>query len=119
MSKKLYVGNLSYDTTESQLEELFAEIGPVGEVAVVQDRMTGRSRGFGFVEMTNDADAAKAIEQLNGTQLDGRSLNVSEAKPRADRDDRGGSRGGGSRGGFGGAGRGGGGGGRDSRRNSW
>ncbi|MBM3189058.1 MAG: RNA-binding protein [Chloroflexi bacterium] len=82
MAKKLYVGNLSYDTTESQLRALFEQAGAVNEVTVVQDRETGRSRGFGFVEMADEAGAANAIQRVNGAQLDGRTLKVSEARPR-------------------------------------
>jgi RNA recognition motif-containing protein len=106
--KKIYVGNLSFDTTEDSLRDLFASHGQVVSVAIITDRMTGRSRGFGFVEMDDDAAAATAIEQLNGTQLDGRTLTVNEARSR---EGRGGGGGRGGRGGYGG-GRGGGGGGR-------
>jgi RNA recognition motif-containing protein len=81
MGKKLYVGNLSYHTTQSELESHFAQVGEVVEAVVVQDRETGRSRGFGFVEMADDRSAAAAIEQLNGRELDGRALNVAEARP--------------------------------------
>ena len=94
VNKKLYVGNLSYDTTSGSLETLFAEVGTVVEATVVEDRQTGRSRGFGFVEMADEATAGKAIEQINGRQLDGRTLNVAEARPRRSRDDRGGGGGG-------------------------
>ena len=90
MEKKLYVGNLSYDTRESQLEELFSQVGSVVSAAVIEDRDSGRSKGFGFVEMADEAAAAAAIEQLNGKELDGRTIKVSEAKPRRQRDDRGG-----------------------------
>jgi cold-inducible RNA-binding protein len=79
---KIYVGNLSFGTTEDALRHCFAEYGDVGEVAVVTDRDTGRSRGFGFVTMTSDDDASKAIEGLNGYELEGRALTVNEAKPR-------------------------------------
>ncbi len=85
MGTKLYVGNLSYQTTSAQLEALFSQAGEVTEATVVEDRMTGRSRGFGFVEMANKADAAAAIERFNGSQMDGRTLNVAEARPREDR----------------------------------
>ena len=92
MGKKLYVGNLSYSTTQSQLEALFRQVGEVVEATVLEDRMSGRSRGFGFVEMADDASAAKAIAQLDGKELDGRSLKVAEAQPRPRGDDRGGGR---------------------------
>lgn len=105
---KIYVGNLSFNTTQQTLEDLFSQFGPVSEVAVVTDRETGRARGFAFVTM-DDAGAAKAIESLNGNDFEGRSLTVNEAKPRESRSGSGG--GGGGRGGYGG-GRGGGGGGR-------
>ncbi|MBC7255476.1 MAG: RNA-binding protein [Chloroflexi bacterium] len=88
MGTKLYVGNLSYQTTSAQLEALFSQAGEVTEASVVEDRMTGRSRGFGFVEMANSADAQAAIERFNGTQMDGRTLNVAEARPREERTDR-------------------------------
>ena len=109
MSNKLYVGNLSFETLEIDLQELFAQAGTVSEVALMQDRMTGRSRGFGFVEMATPEEAAAAIEQLNGKDFGGRNLTVNEAKPRTDRG------GGGGRGGFGGGGYGGG---RDRDRGS-
>ncbi len=86
---RLYVGNLSYDTTDASLRQAFAAIGQVSTADVVTDRETGRSRGFGFVEMASDADARKAIETLNDTSLDGRNITVAEARPRAPRDDRG------------------------------
>ena len=92
MATKLYVGNLSYDTTETQLREAFAAIGEVETVSLITDRDTGRSKGFAFVEMPNEAEAKSAIEKLNGTEVDGRTMNVSEARPR---EERGGSRGGG------------------------
>lgn len=101
---KLYVGNLSFKTSESQLQELFAAHGQVASASLVMDRETGRPRGFGFVEMPNDAEANAAMAALNGKNVDGRDLTVNEAKPRE------GGGGGGGRGGFGG-GRGGGGGG--------
>jgi len=94
MAKKLYVGNLSYDTSEESLRTLFAEVGEVESVSIVTDRMSGRSRGFGFVEMATDEAAAEAISRLNGQLLDGRDLNVAEARPPRSRDDR---RGGGRR----------------------
>ncbi|MGI6368904.1 MAG: RNA recognition motif domain-containing protein [Anaerolineae bacterium] len=89
MAKKLYVGNLSYDTTSEGLRAAFAAIGDVATADVISDRYSGRSRGFGFVEMVNDADANAAIEQLNGTALDGRTITVAEARPREDRSNRG------------------------------
>jgi RNA recognition motif-containing protein len=104
-SMKLYVGNLSYNTSETDLKDLFAAYGEVESTRIIMDRDTGRSKGFGFVEMTNRADGEKAIAQLNGKDVDSRQVKVNEAKPQTDR----GSGGGG--GGFGG-GRGGGGGGR-------
>jgi RNA recognition motif-containing protein len=94
---KLYVGNLSFQTSSSDLEELFAGIGAVESASVVEDRETGRSRGFGFVEMSSNEDGAKAISELNGTEFAGRELKVNEARPREDR-----PRGGG--GGYGGGG---------------
>jgi cold-inducible RNA-binding protein len=97
MSMKLYVGNLSFQTSSEDLQELFAQAGTVESASVVEDRETGRSRGFGFVEMASKEDGEKAIEQFNGKELNGRNLNVNEARPR---EDRGG--GGGGRGGFGG-----------------
>jgi len=95
MGKKLYVGNLSYDTTAAQLETLFSQAGTVVESTVITDRDTGRSKGFGFVEMTEESAAAAGIQQFNDTQLDGRSIKVAEANPRRPREDRG--YGGGSR----------------------
>ena len=112
MATKLYVGNLSFQTSSEELQQLFAQAGTVESAAVVEDRDTGRSRGFGFVEMATKEEAAAAIEQFNGKELNGRNLTVNEARPREDRGNRGG---GGGRGGFGGGrggGRGGGGGGR-------
>jgi RNA recognition motif-containing protein len=106
---KLYVGNLSFQTTSEELQKLFSQAGTVESAAVVEDRDTGRSRGFGFVEMASKEEGEKAIEQFNGSDLNGRNLNVNEARPR---EDRGGRGGGGGRGGYGGGGnRGGGGGG--------
>lgn len=102
--KKIYVGNLSYGTTQESLEAAFSAFGTVRSVAILQDRETGRSRGFGFVEMDDDEQASAAINGLNGTELDGRTLTVNEARPRE-----GAGGGGGGRGGYGG-GRGGGGG---------
>jgi RNA recognition motif-containing protein len=103
---RIFVGNLSYQTTEDNLTALFSQVGQVESASIVTDRGTGRSRGFAFVEMDNDS-GAKAIEQFNGYELDGRTINVNEARPRNE----GGSGGGGGRGGYGGN-RGGGGGGR-------
>jgi cold-inducible RNA-binding protein len=121
MAMKLYVGNLSFHTSSEDLQQLFAQAGTVESATVVEDRDTGRSRGFGFVEMASKEDGEKAIQQFNGTDLNGRNLTVNEARPREDRGNRGG--GGGGRGGYGGnrgggggrggGGYGGGGGGRD------
>jgi len=113
MGKKLYVGNLSYGTSSSDLETMFAAHGTVKSAEVIMDRETNRSKGFGFVEMSSDQEAQNAIKALSGKEVDGRALTVNEAKPR---EDRGGSRGGyggggggGGRGGYGGGGGGGGG----------
>ena len=111
MGKKLYCGNLSYGVSSSDLEQMFSQYGTVVSAQVISDRDTGRSKGFGFVEMENDADAQAAIEGLNGNENDGRTLTVNEARPREDR----GGGGGGRRGGGGGGGYGGGGGGRGGR----
>ena len=92
---KLYVGNLSFNTTDDALAQLFADHGTVTSASVVTDRETGRSRGFGFVEMTTDQEAQNAIKALNGTMVEGRSLTVNLAKPREDRGGRGGRGGGG------------------------
>ena len=100
MAKKLYVGGLSYGTTEDALKELFAQAGTVESATVIIDRMSGRSKGFGFVEMSSDEEAQKAIETLNGKELDGRTLTVNEARPMESRPKRDFDRGG--RGGFGG-----------------
>lgn len=94
MGKKLYVGNLSYDTREGQLRELFEQAGTVESVTVITDRGTGRSKGFGFVEMSSDAEAQDAINRFNGQTLDGREITVDEARPRRERSDRGGGGGG-------------------------
>ena len=119
MAMKLYVGNLSFQTSSEDLQQLFSQAGTVESASVVEDRDTGRSRGFGFVEMATKEEGEKAIEQFNGTDLAGRNLTVNEARPREDRGGRGGgggrggfggNRGGGGRGGYGG----GGGGGRDN-----
>ena len=105
MAKNLYVGNLSYNTNQEQLQELFEAYGEVVSANVITDRETGRSRGFGFVEMSNEQEAQAAINALNGQEVDGRSLTVNEARPRAPRGDRGGRGGGrGGRGGYGGGG---------------
>ncbi len=88
---KLYVGNLNYDTTDASLRQAFEAIGPVETADVITDRDTGRSRGFGFVQMANDADSQKAIEELNDTAIDGRNVTVAEARPRRDSGGRGGS----------------------------
>ena len=108
MGQKLYVGNLSYNTTSSDLEQLFSQHGTVQSAEVISDRDSGRSKGFGFVEMGSDEEAQAAITALNGQQHDGRTLTVNEAKPREDRGPRGGGGGGGGRGGYGGGGGGGG-----------
>ncbi|OGQ80792.1 MAG: RNA-binding protein [Deltaproteobacteria bacterium RIFCSPLOWO2_12_FULL_60_19] len=107
MNNKLYVGGLPYSVTEGRLEEIFAEHGTVQSARVISDKFTGQSRGFGFVEMASGEEAQKAIEALNGTQLDGRTLMVNEARPQEPRPRTGGG------GGGGGNRRGGGGGGRD------
>jgi cold-inducible RNA-binding protein len=80
--KNVFVGNMSFDATESGLRSIFEPFGEITGVRLITDRDTGRARGFGFVEMSNDEEAAKAITALNGTQLDGRALNVNEAKPK-------------------------------------
>ncbi|HEX8707640.1 MAG TPA: RNA-binding protein [Pyrinomonadaceae bacterium] len=105
MSMKLYVGNLAFQTSSEDLQQLFAQAGTVESASVVEDRETGRSRGFGFVEMASKEEGEAAIAQFNGKEVNGRSLNVNEARPREDRGPRGG--GGGGRGGFGGGGGGG------------
>lgn len=105
MGKKLYVGNLAYGVTDSQLEQLFSAHGVVQSAQVITDRDTGRSKGFGFVEMSNSAEADAAISALNGVEKDGRAMAVNEARPKADG---GGGGGGRSRGGYGGGGGGGG-----------
>ena len=98
MSMKLYVGNLSFQTSRDELEQLFAQAGTVESTNIVEDRETGRSRGVGFVEMAPREEGEAAIQQLNGKELNGRALTVNEARPREER----GNRGGGGRGGFGG-----------------
>ncbi len=100
MSSKLYVGNLSFSTTDQDLEEVFAELGTVESTNIITDRDTGRSRGFGFVEMSSPEEAQNAIAELDGKEVDGRNLKVNEAKPRENR----GGGGGGGRGGYGGGG---------------
>jgi cold-inducible RNA-binding protein len=90
MSKKIYVGNLSFQTTETDLSDIFAEIGQVESVQIITDRDTGRSKGFGFVQMADDAAAAKAIAELNGKEVGGRTLTVNEARPKTDDGGRGG-----------------------------
>lgn len=110
MGKKLYVGNLSYDVDSSALEELFAAHGTVQSAQIISDRDTGRSKGFGFVEMGSDDEAQAAIAALNGQQHGGRALTVNEAKPKENRGGGGGYGGGGGGGGRGGYGGGGGGG---------
>jgi len=128
MGRKIYVGNLSYNTTEAELESLFGAHGSVQSAQIISDKMTGRSKGFGFVEMSSDEEAQAAIAALNGQEIDGRTLTVNEAKPKEDRPRGGGGGygGGGGGGGYGGGGRGGrggggGGGGRDrgDRGNRW
>ena len=119
--KNIFVGNLSFNTNEDELRQIFESYGQVDRVSILTDRDTGRSRGFGFVEMASDEDGEKAITALNGSQIGGRTINVNEARPKAVR----GSGGGG--GGFGGGGgggrdrgdRGGGGGGGGGRRDRW
>ena len=85
MTMKLYVGNLSFGTSSDDLQALFAQAGTVESVSLIEDRETGRSRGFGFVEMSSKEEGAAAIQQFNGKELGGRALNVNEAKPREDR----------------------------------
>ena len=98
MSMKLYVGNISFDTTQQDLEKLFGEIGTVTSANLIEDRETGRPRGFGFIEMSSKEEGENAIAQLNGKEVDGRELKVNEAKPQEKRN------GGGGRGGYGGGG---------------
>ena len=97
MSTKLYVGNLAFETSSNDLQTLFAQAGTVENVSLVEDRETGRSRGFGFVEMQTKEEGAAAIERFNGTELGGRTLKVNEAKPRENRYGGGASNGGGAR----------------------
>ena len=110
MGRKLYVGNLPYETGETELQDLFGKVGPVESVRVMRDMATGRARGFAFVEMTTDEDAQRAVTELNQTQLGGRTLAVNEARPKPE------FAGGGGGGGFGGGRGKGGGGGRGPRR---
>ena len=102
MGKNIYVGNLPYSMSDGELEALFVEFGQISSAKVIMDRDTGRSKGFGFVEMDDDAAAGQAIDGLNGKEVDGRPLRVNEARPREDRPRSGG--GGRGRGGFGGGG---------------
>ncbi len=113
MGKKLYVGGLSYGTSEASLENLFSQAGLVDSVRIITDRETGRGKGFGFVEMSTDNEALQAINLFNGTEFEGRTITVNEARPQTDRG--GGGGGGGYRGGGGGGGYGGGGGGYGDR----
>jgi RNA recognition motif-containing protein len=115
MSTRLYVGNLNFRTTSDELREIFSQAGEVENASVVEDRDTGRSRGFGFVEMATSEGAAAAIEQFNGKELGGRALTVNEARPRVERGGGGGYGGGGGGGRGGGYGGGGGGGNREPR----
>ena len=101
MSNKLYVGNLAFQTTSEELQQLFAQAGTVESASVVEDRMTGRSRGFAFVEMSSKEEATAAIDQFNGKEISGRALTVNEAKPRENRSVGGRGFGGGNRGGYG------------------
>jgi len=121
MGTKLYVGNLSFRTTSDELKDLFSQAGEVESASVIEDRETGRSRGFGFVEMATAEGGAAAITQFNGYELGGRALTVNEARPKADRGGGGGGRGGygGGGGGRGGGGYGGGGGGGGDREPRW
>lgn len=118
MSMKLYVGNLSFNSSNQDLEQLFGTVGTVESVNIIEDRETGRSRGFAFVEMSSQTEGEAAIAELNGKEVDGRELKVNEAKPQEKRAGGGYGGGGGGRGGYGGGGggnRGGGGGGYDSK----
>jgi cold-inducible RNA-binding protein len=113
---KIYVGNLSYQVTEDELRDAFAQHGEVTSATIIKDKFSGQSKGFGFIEMTNKEEAEAAISSLNGTDLQGRRLNVNEARPRPEGSRGPGGGGGGGRGGFGGGPRGGGGGGGGGRR---
>ncbi len=112
MGRKLYVGKLPYSVNQQSLQDTFSQCGTVESVNVIMDRDTGQSKGFAFVEMSSDSEAQKAIQELNGSSLDGREIKVNEAKPKAPRDNRGGGGYGGGGGGRGDRGYGGGGGGR-------
>ncbi len=113
MAKKLYVGGLSYDTKQEALQDLFAQAGKVDSATIIIDKMTGRSKGFGFVEMSTEEEAQNAISMFNDKDFDGRKITVNEARPMEPRTDRGGFNRGGGRGGFGGGRR------DDNRRNNW
>ena|SRR3989338_2199953 len=113
MAKKLYVGGLSYNTQDDTLKDVFSQAGSVDSATVIMDRMSGRSKGFGFVEMSSDEEAQKAIEMFDGKEIDGRRVTVNEARPQEARPQRSGGFRGGDRGGYGG------GGGGDDRRRSW
>ena len=115
MGKKLYCGNLSFNVSSSDLDQMFSQYGTVKSAEVINDRDTGRSKGFGFVEMNSDAEAQAAIDGINGQEHDGRTLTVNEARPKEERRGGGGG-GGGGRGGYGGGRGGGGGGGGGGRR---
>ena len=119
MSTKLYVGNLSFRTTDDDLREAFSQAGTVESANVIQDRETNRSRGFGFVEMASAEEAAKAIEMFNGKDIGGRNVTVNEARPKTDRGGSGGRGGYGGGGGRGGSGRGGSGGGYGNDRGGY
>lgn len=116
MSTKLYVGNLSFDTTENDLQDLFSEVGSVREAALIQDKMTGKSRGFAFVTMSSDEEAKAAVTKFDGHSFQGRNLTVNEARPREDFGGGGGGGGGNRPRSFGGGGGGGGGGNRREQR---
>ena len=107
MSTKLYVGNLAFQTTSQELQDLFAQAGTVQSASIIEDRETGRSRGFAFVEMSTNAEAEAAIDQFNGKEIGGRALKVNEAKPRENRNGSGGRNFGGGNGGYRGGNRGG------------
>lgn len=111
MAKKLYVGGLSYQTDQQTLQDLFSQAGTVASVAIITDRMTGQSKGFGFVEMSTEEEAQNAITMFNGKEVDGRSITVNEARPQESRPSRGGFNRGGGRG-YGGRGGG-------RRRDNW
>ena len=106
MATKLFVGGLSYDTNDDTLREVFSQAGNVESAVVITDKMSGRSKGFGFVEMSSDEEAQKAIQMYNGQEIDGRKVTVNEARPQESRPRQGGG-GGGARGGYGGGGGGG------------